>query len=108
MKHIGDLISKIIAGLLILFVVIMVIPTEKCTKVHRSSIPVIYFFELISLVGEHWMSKSTALDVLNWEYKSALFVEHFAEKTMFGVAQLDNGGTTTEAYQCNKPITTPS
>ncbi len=106
MKHIGDLFSKIIAGLLILFVVMMVIPSEKCVKVHRASIPVVYTFELISLLGEHWMTKATALSILTWEYQSALFVEHFAEKTMYGIVETDNGTSTTEAYTCNKAIIT--
>lgn len=98
MKFIGEFFSKVFAFLLIAYLASLLLTTDKCTKVHRSSLPVIYSFRLASLLSENWITQDTKIWMLKTQIESAIFVERLFEKTFTEVNKDRNGEV---VYTCN-------
>jgi len=101
-KHLLDLFSKFFAAVLVLFVVMLVLTSDPCNKVHRSSIPVLYTFRLVDYISQNWTSEDAKIWLLKAEIESALTTERFFEKTFTDVTRDKNGDV---IYACNPEST---
>lgn len=84
--------------MLVIYVAMLVLTSDPCTRVHRSSLPITYVFRLVGFIGEHWLSMDSKLALLKAQISTTLAAENFFEKTVYGV-QLDDNNK--EVYKCN-------
>lgn len=101
MKHIYEWISKGFAILLGIYVLSLIVTTDTCTRVHRSSIPVLYSFRLVDFLTQNWTSTDTKITMLKAEIASAVFIERIFEKTFGDVTKNESGDT---VYVCNPEV----
>ncbi len=104
MKILFEWISRAFALALVVWVGALFFSPDKCTRVQRFGLPVIYFFNyVVSPLAEHWASPDTKLFILKVQYKSVLSVQQFFERTMYGVSTAkDSGGVQVDVYACTK------
>jgi hypothetical protein len=98
MKHLLELLSKIFAAMLVFFLFMILLTSDPCTRVHRSSIPVLYLFRSVDYLSQNWTSEEAKIWLLRAEIESALATERFFEKTFNDVAKDKTGEV---IYVCN-------
>jgi hypothetical protein len=85
---IGELISWILLSLLLIWVLAMVFAGSPCSRVNRA---VVYSVGVAQSLSKHWTDDKTKLDLLIWKARTAVAVQAFFEKTVYG-----------ENLKCNK------
>jgi hypothetical protein len=88
---IGELISWILLSLLLIWVLAMVFAGSPCSRVNRAAWPVVYSVGVAQSLSKHWTDDKTKLDLLIWKARTAVAVQAFFEKTVYG-----------ENLKCNK------
>jgi hypothetical protein len=97
MKMISETISKAFAFCLVIYIASLIIAGDTCTRVHRSSLPIIYSFQAFSFFTKNWTSTETKISILRTEINSAIFFEKFFEKTFGDTREVDSK----TVYTCN-------
>jgi hypothetical protein len=84
MSAISDFFSWILVTLIGVWVLAMLVTSDQCTRVYRSSWPVVYGMTAAEEISKHWTTDETKLKMLRWKANGAVAVQTFFETTIYG------------------------
>ena len=84
MSKIFEFFTWVFASLILFWVLAMFFSMSPCQRVNRSAWPVVFIFSSAEYLTKNWTTPETQLSMLGWKASSAVNVQSFFEKTVYG------------------------